>query len=104
MNDYWIEAQPQDDEPWYIRHPVWTLLGALGVAAMEVFARPFCVPVAGVAIVVSWGVSIAGLVRHRRQRIEQYRRWTHRCLRCGYSLIGNTSGVCPECGRPATIQ
>jgi hypothetical protein len=20
------------------------------------------------------------------------------CLSCGYSLIGNTSGVCPECG------
>jgi hypothetical protein len=24
------------------------------------------------------------------------------CVRCGYSLIGNTSGVCPECG--TTIQ
>lgn len=21
--------------------------------------------------------------------------------RCGYCLIGNTSGICPECGRPA---
>lgn len=21
------------------------------------------------------------------------------CLRCGYDLRGNTSGVCPECGR-----
>lgn len=30
------------------------------------------------------------------------RRWRHRrrglCLRCGYDLAGNVSGVCPECG------
>lgn len=25
----------------------------------------------------------------------------YRCRRCGYSLIGNTSGRCPECGAPA---
>ena len=23
-----------------------------------------------------------------------------RCLSCGYNLTGNTSGICPECGRP----
>jgi predicted amidophosphoribosyltransferase len=22
----------------------------------------------------------------------------YRCRKCGYSLIGNTSGICPECG------
>ena len=31
------------------------------------------------------------------------RRWTRRrrglCVRCGYNLTGNVSGVCPECGR-----
>jgi hypothetical protein len=26
------------------------------------------------------------------------------CLHCGYSLIGNTSGVCPECGTKAELQ
>jgi hypothetical protein len=25
-----------------------------------------------------------------------------RCRRCGYSLHGNVSGVCPECGTPVT--
>jgi hypothetical protein len=25
-----------------------------------------------------------------------------RCPRCGYSLRGNVSGVCPECGTPVT--
>lgn len=26
------------------------------------------------------------------------RRCCERCITCGYSLAGNTSGVCPECG------
>lgn len=26
------------------------------------------------------------------------------CLACGYNLTGNTSGVCPECGMPATAS
>jgi hypothetical protein len=28
------------------------------------------------------------------------RRRAGRCLTCGYSLRGNVSGVCPECGTP----
>lgn len=31
--------------------------------------------------------------RHLRRRIKA-------CRKCGYSLIGNTSGLCPECGTP----
>lgn len=27
-----------------------------------------------------------------------FRRWRGRCLRCGYDLRGNESGICPECG------
>ncbi len=34
---------------------------------------------------------IAGMVLRVRRRCSQ------RCVRCGYSLVGNTSGVCPEC-------
>ena len=34
------------------------------------------------------------------------RRWRWRkyncCTACGYSLMGNTSGICPECGSTAT--
>lgn len=33
--------------------------------------------------------------RRRRRRISQ-----HLCLHCGYSLTGNTSGTCSECGTP----
>ncbi len=31
--------------------------------------------------------------RHRRHKKGL-------CLKCGYNLTGNVSGVCPECGRP----
>jgi hypothetical protein len=27
----------------------------------------------------------------------------YRCRKCTYSLIGNTSGVCPECGTPVAV-
>jgi hypothetical protein len=29
-----------------------------------------------------------------------YKRKAGRCLKCGYDLIKNESGVCPECGTP----
>ncbi len=35
--------------------------------------------------------------RHRRRR-------RGRCVRCGYDLTGNLSGVCPECGGSAKAQ
>ncbi len=31
-------------------------------------------------------------------RRQDRRRRRNACLSCGYSLVGNTSGVCPECG------
>jgi hypothetical protein len=38
-----------------------------------------------------------GAMRRRRLRSAGL------CLACGYNLTGNTSGVCPECGKPATV-
>jgi hypothetical protein len=36
--------------------------------------------------------------------VKAWKRWRFRagncCRSCGYSLTGNTSGVCPECGTP----
>ncbi len=32
--------------------------------------------------------------------MHRWRRRRNQCLRCGYSLIGNMSGICPECGTP----
>ena len=44
---------------------------------------------AGALAVPRWGL----------QRMRSgYRRRRNRCAHCGYSLVGNTTGVCPECG------
>ena len=47
-----------------------------------------------------WVLRLAFSIRLRRSRLMAYRRRTHRCLSCGYSLCANLSGVCPECGTP----
>jgi len=42
-----------------------------------------------------------GLVRlWSRLRYAGLRRQLGLCVRCGYDLTGNVSGVCPECGTP----
>ena len=49
---------------------------------------------------VLWFTSNA---RHRAWfwiQLQYYRRKAGRCLTCGYDLIHNTSGTCPECGTP----
>src|SRR5215469_489049 len=37
-----------------------------------------------------------------RRRQRELRAEGGCCLKCGYDLHGNTSGVCPECGTPVS--
>jgi hypothetical protein len=53
--------------------------------------------VAGFAVV---GV-LSGMIAHAKLRAARRRRRLNLCPSCGYCLIGNISGVCPECGTPA---
>ncbi len=46
------------------------------------------------AVVVLWGVFIA-----RRPLSRAHRRKRGLCVKCGYNLTGNESGVCSECGK-----
>lgn len=51
-----------------------------------------------VCLAAVFGLAAAGLLRYRsilRRRIAGG------CVTCGYSLVGNVSGICPECGSPA---
>jgi hypothetical protein len=52
-------------------------------------------------LVFFWGTfyAIAYFYRARQAAIAQKAIKAKPCSRCGYSLIGNTSGVCPECGQ-----
>lgn len=58
------------------------------------------------SVVVPWWVpfllsgylpAIWAIIRSRQWR-QDTRRRQHQCLVCGYNLVGNASGVCPECG------
>ncbi len=39
-----------------------------------------------------------GLYLRHRVKLRHQRQQGRPCVRCGYDLRGNTSGVCPECG------
>ena len=57
-------------------------------------------PVAVVLLFVAISLSTAGIAA-RWSWVRDERRFrvnTFRCIKCGYNLVGNTSGVCPECG------
>ena len=54
---------------------------------------------AGTVLLWAFGPGIILLYlreKHRRAKLIRL------CESCGYNLTGNTSGVCPECGTPAT--
>lgn len=59
------------------------------------------------ANVAIWLIVCAGVRRGisalRSARISRRIR-AFRCAQCGYSVIGNVSGLCPECGTPVPSQ
>ena len=70
-------SQPSNaySNTWYaVFCPSWFIVVLLGTYPAFTFAR--------------------GLIRRRRRRRDR----RGLCLKCGYDLTGNVSGVCPECG------
>ncbi len=91
---------------------VYITLILVGIAAIQVLlVEPFytsrfnpglpkwlCVGIGGGA---GGGLMVLAQVWIDRRYIRRaiWRRLPHLCPACGYNLTGNTSGVCPECGR-----
>lgn len=51
------------------------------------------------------GLLILGIIPLAFEPIRTWlRRRAGRCTHCGYSLIGNRSGICPECGQRAPVR
>ena len=71
----WLSASPGSFVTGFVYAPVW--------------------PVAIACALLPAARATAWVVRHRRVRRGL-------CPRCRYDLTGNVSGVCPECGRPAS--
>jgi hypothetical protein len=63
-------------------------------AATVVLAGPF-LTVAAACRLVNRALAFPDAIRARRSETRASRGL---CILCGYSLIGNESGVCPECG------
>jgi uncharacterized paraquat-inducible protein A len=40
------------------------------------------------------------LAFQQRRKSRQFSKIAGRCLKCGYDLTKNQSGICPECGTP----
>ena len=106
MSGHWYDyVDDPAAAPWYLRHHGWSLvLAFVGVPVLLVGVTLFVPSLAGVLLVlivlVPVTLSAVRMIRGRRERLATYRRRTRRCLECGYSLVGNLSGVCPECGTP----
>jgi len=75
----WVDVRNVASSTWryvYLAGPIWLLIIPTATYPAVAFLR---------------GPFTRYLRRKRRQ-----------CLVCGYSLIGNITGVCPECGKPTT--
>lgn len=68
--------------------PLYTIMGSRGTTIP-------LLPISLVFLLIFMGALAAPLLRRK------HRRRTNRCVHCGYSLVGNISGRCPECGLPA---
>ena len=58
---------------------------------------PLWIPAGLLAVLPAIRFAYMPLRSRRRRRRKQ-------CVACGYLLIGNVSGICPECGRPFDLK
>lgn len=110
----WVDPPSAGLAPeWRFRHHVWATEdwfepGVLGFDVssgdVEFGTSLWQIHHEGTSVVVPlWFVTACALVLPARWGWRRFRRRDERapgaCVRCGYDLTGNVSGVCPECGR-----
>lgn len=71
-------------------------LGLVSLVRQGNVAPLFSISGVLVLLAVTWHL----ISRRTWLRYDMERRDRSRCRQCGYSLTGNTSGMCPECGTP----
>lgn len=72
----------------------------IGALAASIFSIKAPI-VAGLSIQTVLALIAMRMAQRARSRFIAQRDTT-KCKGCGYSLIGNTTGACPECGKPFT--
>jgi hypothetical protein len=83
---------------------------AIGVIALLATCLTCCcaaLPYLGAVILLPLTVFMRAYTLHFLEQFgPQWRFFVHdgpRCVRCGYNLTGNVSGICPECGTPVDL-
>ncbi len=69
-----------------------------GRPTKEGSANEFLAYIVSTAVFYALGGTLVGWCVHKRS--TSLHGDAPRCTKCDYSLIGNRSGVCPECGNP----
>jgi len=69
--------------------------GVFGVSPCTDISAPYWF-----AIILSGTLPVLWTVSTRRSEARRRRAEAGLCVVCDYSLVANTSGVCPECGTP----
>ena len=77
------------------------------LTAFAATAAAFCLTGLAIPAGVKWWLAFPGFVvvtiginyaLYRPFELRREREANGQCVRCGYDLTGNVSGVCPECG------
>jgi predicted RNA-binding Zn-ribbon protein involved in translation (DUF1610 family) len=71
----------------------WKLFPAFAAVAAITF---FIAVIYGFGMLIFW--IYAGVRKEIAENLAASRNRKRQCVSCGYSLRGNTSGTCPECG------
>jgi hypothetical protein len=97
------ERQPAEKNL-HARLPTWSFAGFKWMHTTFSYKPNLPSLVYSCLIVPDWTLALAALIlpgMWLATRRAGARR-TGFCSSCGYNLTGNTSGICPECGRPTT--
>ena len=81
-------------KPFHVAFPIISLSAAISVIASMPIQNPFRVGLLAIGIVVFTSLLLS--LSLSSVLLEQTS--SHRCRKCDYCLLGNTSGICPECG------
>jgi hypothetical protein len=73
------------------------LFGHIPVLNRSSFAANY-LPTIIMLFVLFGGFACLCLWVGQSKHVQRFQRRKGQCLECGYPLIGNTTGVCPECG------
>jgi len=79
-----------------------TSAGPYAISIQITYSPRFSLPLWPVLLVTAV-LPVLWMMREYRRRRGRRRTLNGLCAACGYSVTGNTSGTCPECGTPIPL-